>query len=231
MKKIAILQPNYIPWKGVFDLISRVDVFVFLDDVQYTRKDWRNRNKIRTTNGDVWLTVPVKTKGLRHQLICDAEIENTYNWQHKHYRTIKNSYCKSGYFKEFEILLNKIYIDNKWTKISDLDIFSTKLIAETLGINVEWYRSSDLGQTGDKGGEKIVKICKMLGCGYFINGPASRAFMDEQIFIENDIILDYIDYNYPEYKQLHNPFCHNVSILDVIFNCGYNAKNLVCLGK
>jgi len=231
MKKIAILQPNYIPWKGVFDLISRVDVFVFLDDVQYTTKDWRNRNKIKTMNGDLWLTVPVRTKGLRNQLICDAEIENMYNWQYKHYKMIKNNYSKAKFFADFEYLLEKIYIEKQWTKIADLDIFSTKLIAETLGIKVEWYKSSDLQQTGNKEGEKIVKICKMLCCEYFINGPSARAFMNEQLFIENNIVLNYMDYNYPEYNQLYKPFSHNVSVLDVIFNCGYKSRDLICMNN
>src|SRR5436190_11370628 len=105
MKKIAILQPNYIPWKGVFDLISRIDVFVFYDDVQYTAKDWRSRNRIRTAHGDIWLTVPVLSKGLRTQRICDAVIDPLSNWQEKHYKALKANYQKAKYFKEYEYLL------------------------------------------------------------------------------------------------------------------------------
>lgn len=231
MKKIAILQPNYIPWKGVFDLISRVDHFVFYDDVQYTKKDWRNRNKIKTPNGEFWLTVPVLTKGLRDQLICDTMIDTSTNWQEKHFKALRSSFLKAPFFKDYEFLLEDIYLKMKWTKISDLDIYSTKLLAKTLGVDVNWYNSSDLHQTGSKDGEKVVKICKLLGCDYFINGPSAKSFMDEDLFKENDIVLDYINYEYPLYPQMYGNFNHYVSVLDVIFNCGKNAPEMICMGN
>ncbi len=227
MKKIAILQPNYIPWKGVFDLISRVDVFVFYDDVQYTTKDWRNRNRIKTPNGEIWLTVPVLTKGLREQLICEARINTATNWQEKHFKALRSSYQKAPFFKDYEYLLEDLYLKQQWTKISDLDIYSTKLLAKTLGIDVQWHNSSDLQQTGSKDGEKVVKICKLLECDYFINGPSARGFMNEALFKESGIVLDYMKYNYPVYPQLHGPFTHHVSVLDVIFNCGPKARDMI----
>ena len=229
MKKIAILQPNYIPWKGVFDLISRVDAFVFYDDVQYTAKDWRSRNRIRTAHGDIWLTVPVLSKGLRDQRICDAVIDPHSNWQDKHYKAFKANYQKAKYFKDYEYLLEEIYLTRRWAKISDLDIFATKLIAGAMGITAEWHRSSDLGQSGSKDGEKAINLCKLLGCDYFINGPSARTFMDTSLFLENGIELDYISYCYPEYEQLHQPFVHEVTVLDVIFNCGPDARAFVCM--
>jgi len=225
-----MLQPNYIPWKGVFDLISRVDVFVFYDDVQYTTKDWRNRNKIKTPNGDLWLTVPVKTRNARSQLIYQAEIDNSTPWQDKHLKSLWASYRKTKFFTDYEELLEQIYQANTWTSIADLNIFSTKLIAESLGIDVEWQRSSNLGHSGGKNGEKIIKICKQLGCNYFINGPSSRPFMDQSLFDKSGVVLDYIKYNYPEYQQAHGEFNHNVSILDVLFNVGPSAKEFVCRG-
>jgi hypothetical protein len=227
MKKVAMLQPNYIPWKGVFDLISRVDAFVFYDDVQYTVKDWRNRNKIKTKDGELWLTVPVITKGRREQLVCEAEIDNTTDWQKKHYKTIVASYLKAPYFKSYEYLLKEIYLERQWAMLADLDIFSTKLIAEALGLNVEWHKSSDLMETGDKHGEKVVKICKRLGCDYFLNGPASRGYMDDAVFAENHVILDYISYDYREYPQMYGPFTHQVSILDLLFHCGPDARQYI----
>ncbi len=226
-KKIAILQPNYIPWKGVFDLINQVDVFVFYDDVQYTKKDWRSRNKIKSPNGEYWLTVPVATKGKREQLIFEAEIDNTQIWQSKHYKSICNSYNKAPYFEKYKYIIDEIYINNKWDKLVDLNIFATKLIADTLGIKVEWYKSSDYNFTGDKNGEKVVKLCKELDCNYFINGPASKAFMDDELFKQNDIQLKYMEYNYPEYKQLYPPFDHYVTVLDTLFHCGEESKKLI----
>ena len=227
MKKIAILQPNYIPWKGVFDLINTVDVFVFFDDVQYTVKDWRSRNKIKTTHGDLWLSVPVKTSGLRNQLICDTLIDNTVNWQLKHYKSIKLAYQKAPYFKDFDFLLEEMYINNKWEKISDLNIFSTKQIANLLNITVEWVISSELKSEGKKDGERVIDICNKLGCDYFINGPTAKGFMDEEKFKIANIILDYKVYDYIEYPQLYPPFNHYVSVLDVLFNCGKDAKNYI----
>lgn len=226
-RKIAILQPNYIPWKGVFDLINRVEVFVFFDDVQYTAKDWRNRNKIKTKDGDIWLTVPVKTKGLRDQKICEAHIDTTSKWQENHYKTIKNAYKNAKFYKEYEYLLEQIYIEHKWELISDLNIFSTKLIADALGISVQWELSSKLNIEGSKDGERAIKICKALDCNYFINGPASKAFMNASLFEEHKIHLTYIDYEYKEYTQLYKPFNHQVSIFDVLFNCGDDAKELI----
>ena len=226
--KIAILQPNYIPWKGVFDLINQVDVFVFYDDVQYTKKDWRNRNKIKTPNGEIWLSVPVLHKGKRYQNISDTKIDTSKNWQQKHYKSIEKSYQKAPYFNEYKYLLDDIYINNKWSNISELNVYSTKHIAKLLDIDVEWYLSSQLSCDGKKNGEKIINICKKLGCNYFINGPSSKSFMDQKLFNEASITLEYMAYNYKAYKQLYPPFNHKVTIFDVIFNCGVEkAKELI----
>ena len=226
-KVIGILQPNYIPWKGVFDLINRVDIFVFYDDVQYTTKDWRNRNKIKTKDGLKWLTVPVIKKGLRHQLISQTKIDNSTNWQSKHYKTIISSFSKSPYLKDYEYLLEEIYLKKKWNMLSDLNITSTVFLAEALGIKMEWYKSSEFDETGSKDGEKVIKICQRLGCNHFINGPASREYMNEELFSNYHVSLSYIDYQYPEYPQLHGPFCHQVSILDLLFNCGPKALDFI----
>lgn len=229
MTKIAILQPNYIPWKGVFDLINRVDTFVFYDDVQYTTKDWRNRNKIKTENGSMWLSVPVLNKSRRHQLICDAMIDKTKHWQKDHFKKISFYYKKTKYFNEYKHLLDTIYLENQWNCLSELNIYSTMLIASEIGINANWIKSSDLKIHGSKNGEKVVKICKMLGCNEFINGPSSKAFMDEHLFKQNGIRLDYMSYSYPEYEQAYEPFLHQVTVLDVLFNCGKDSKKFICM--
>lgn len=225
MRKIAMLQPNYIPWKGVFDLISKVDVFVFYDDVQYTKRDWRNRNKIKSKDGELWLTVPVKNNG--KQLICEVDIDPASDWQSSHYRTIKGNYLKAPFFKDYEYILDEIYLKRKWEKISELDIFSTKLIANALDLKPEWVIASELGVQGNKDGEKVIEICKRLDCNYFINGPTSKEFMNEEKFKTENIVLDYMEYKYEEYPQLHGEFIHAVSVLDVIFNCGPDAKKFV----
>lgn len=229
MKKIAILQPNYIPWKGVFDLINRVDVFVFYDDVQYTTKDWRNRNKIKTPQGDLWLTVPVRSKGLRGQRISEAMIDlEKQNWQQKHLESIRNNYKQAPFFRKYEDLLEEIYVNHVWEKIADLDIFATRRIAELLDIDAEWHRSSDLDQYGSKDGEKVLRICETLGCDYFLNGPSAKPFMDGHLFEQKGVALEFMDYNYVPYPQLHGPFTHHVTVLDVMFNCGPSARDLIC---
>lgn len=227
MRKIAILQPNYIPWKGVFDLANRSDVFVFYDDVVYTKRDWRNRNKIKSANGEIWLTVPVLTKGRHGQLICEAQINNTINWQDKHFRSLWTSYRKTRFFSKYEYILEAMYKTSTWEYIADLNIFSTKLIASALGIDVEWYTSSDIMQKGDKNGERAINICKALNAQHFINGPSSKRFLDESLFPKNEIVLEYIEYEYPTYSQLHGSFCHHVSVLDVLFHCGPDAPNVI----
>lgn len=225
MNKVAMLQPNYIPWKGVFDLIDQVDIFVFYDDVQYTKRDWRNRNKIRTANGETWLSVPVNSS--RGDLICDVQINNESDWQKKHYQSIKTNYSKAQFFSESSYILDEIYINRKWDSLNELNIYTTKLIASHLGIECTWVKSSDLNIQGSKDGEKIIKICKELGCDYFINGPASKGFMNEERFKKENIILNYIEYLYPEYKQLHEPFNHYVTVLDLIFCCGPDSINKI----
>ena len=161
-------------------------------------------------------------------LLCDAVIDPLSNWQAKHHKALRTNYQKARYFKEYQYLLEDIYLARTWSKISDLNIFATKLIAGVLGIRAEWHRSSDLRPSGSKNGERAIQLCKALRCDYFINGPSARAFMDPTLFLENGIELDYMSYSYPEYEQLFPPFVHEVTALDVIFNCGPDARKLVC---
>jgi len=234
MKTAAMLQSNYIPWKGVFDLIHRADVFVFYDDVQFTKKDWRSRNVIPTANGDLWLTVPVLTKGKREQLIYEAMIDTSVDWQSKHYKTLTLNYAKAPYIKEYTGLLHDFYLNRQWENLSEMNMYMTGYICDILGIKTEFTTSQQLNISGSKDGEKVIKICKVLGCDRFINGPASKAFMDESKFKENNITLEYIEYEYPEYRQLYEPFNHYVSILDLLFMTGpaapyyiYDWKNKI----
>lgn len=223
MKKVAMLQSNYIPWKGVFDLIHRVDVFVFYDDVQYTKKDWRSRNKIPTKNGEIWLTVPVKTKGKFDQLICDTEIDTSTDWQAKHKKTLTLNYSKAPYFTDYSDLLDDFYTDHRWTNLSEMNRYMTETIARRLGITTEFVNGPELDCHGSKDGEKVINICRKLDCDWFLNGPASKAFMDQAKFDAAGIELHYMDYAYPKYHQRIYPFDHYVSVLDLLFNEGSNA--------
>ncbi|MDH5918965.1 WbqC family protein [Vibrio splendidus] len=222
MKKIAILQSNYIPWKGVFDMINQVDTFVFFEDVDYTNRDWRTRNKIRTNSGSKWLTVPVK-KMPRGTKICDIRIANDGKWQKKHKSTISQSYSKAKYFQEYKWILDDIY-DTEWDSLSDFNIYTTKLICDLLGIQCNFVNSKDIESIGVKD-DKLISICKSLSADYYLSGPSAKNYIDNDKFEEESIELAYIDYSgYPEYSQVQDDFEHYVSVLDVIFNCGPDSR-------
>jgi hypothetical protein len=223
--RVAILQSNYIPWKGVFDMISQVDKFVFFEDVDYTKRDWRTRNTIKTVNGDAILTVPVK-KMPRGTKIFEIELLNDGKWQKKHMNTIKLAYSKAPYFKEYDWLLEEIYLNHSWEKLSEFNIYVTKLLCKVLGINTEFVNSVDLSTTGTKD-DKLIEICKKVGGTSYLSGPAAKDYIEIDKFKAANIELNYIDYKYPEYQQLHGDFNHYVSVLDLIFNCGPNSINLI----
>ena len=225
MSKVAILQSNYIPWKGEFDMINQVDKFVFFEDVDFTKRDWRTRNCIKTANGDVMLTVPVK-KMPRGTKIFEIDILNDGKWQKKHHNTIKLAYSKAKHFKEFEWILDEIYVNHTWEKLSTFNIFVTKLLCEVLGVEAEFVNSVDLATEGYKD-DKLLNICKKLGATHYLSGPAAKDYIDDDKFKEANVSLEYIDYSYPEYPQLHGDFNHYVSVLDLIFNCGLEAKNFI----
>lgn len=229
MKKIAILQSNYIPWKGVFDMMNKVDTFVFFEDVDFTKRDWRIRNKIKTPEGEIWLTIPVK-KASRGIKIYEIQISQEENWQEKHYKTITQYYKKAKYFEEYKWLLDKIYLEKKWKNLSEFNIFSNILIAKELGIKTEFINSKDLKTSGTKD-DKLIEICEKLEGNYYLSGPAAKDYIDNEKFKNKNINLAYIKYEYPEYKQLYGEFNHYLSIFDVLFNCGKDTQNYIFTGR
>ena len=228
--KCAILQSNYIPWKGVFDMINQVDTFVFFEDVDYTKRDWRTRNKIKTANGDIWLSIPVR-KSPRGTKIFQIEISPEENWQEKHYKTIVNNYKKALYFDRYHHLLEVIYLNEKWTNLSEFNIHVTKLLADTLNIKTNFINSVDLRTHGTKD-DKLIEICKVVNADFYLSGPAAKNYITPEKFHRAGIELAYIDYgHYPEYKQLHGKFDHFVSVLDVLFNCGDDSMDFIAMNK
>jgi hypothetical protein len=224
MKKIAILQSNYIPWKGYFDLINMVDEFVLYDDMQYTRRDWRNRNKIQTPSGLKWLSIPVETKGKYHQKINETNVSDTL-WSVKHWQTIKQFYSKAPFFKEYKNVFEDVYLNNSESQLSQINYKFILLINEILGIKTKISRSSDFelvdGQT-----EKLLGICQQAGADVYLSGPAAKEYFDEAVSEEMGISVEWMDYSgYTVYGQLYSPFEHGVTILDLIFNEGPNATN------
>ncbi len=226
MKKIAILQSNYIPWKGYFDLINMVDEFVLYDDMQYTRRDWRNRNKIKTPQGVKWLTVPVEVKGKYFQKINETRISEP-DWAVKHWQTIKQFYAKAPYFKIYKESFEEFYLNNNEELLSQVNFRLIQTVNETLGINTKLRWSSEFelveGQT-----EKLLGICQQAGADVYLSGPAAKDYFDDSLAERINIKVEWMDYSgYPEYHQLHEPFEHRVTILDLIFNEGPNAKKFM----
>ena len=225
-KKIAILQSNYIPWKGYFDIIASVDEFIFYDEMQYTKNDWRNRNKIKTQNGLIWLTIPCETKGAidNFQRICDTKITDK-RWAKKHWNSIQNAYAKAPYFKEYKSFFEKLYNEcaeeDYLCKINYKFVYA---INELLGIKTKISFSQDYGLIEGKT-ERLVDLVQKAGGTSYLSGPAAKDYIDENLFKEANIELEWMDYSgYPEYSQLFPPFEHGVTILDLIFNCGPEAR-------
>lgn len=221
-KSVAILQSNYIPWKGYFDIIKSVDEFIIYDDVQYTKNDWRNRNKIKTVHGLSWLTIPVVHNDI-NQKINETEIANEI-WAKKHWTSIKQSYSKATYFDVYSDLVEELYLSNSKVKLlSEVNLSFIKMINKMLGINTEITFSTDYNIVGEKS-ERLVEICKKAGATKYISGAAAKSYLNEGLFTEEKIEVEWFNYSgYREHKQIHPPFIHQVTVLDLIFNEGINA--------
>ncbi|MEZ8825278.1 WbqC family protein [Vibrio amylolyticus] len=222
--KLAISQSNYIPWKGYFDLIASVSTFVIYDDMQYTKNDWRNRNKIMTPNGSQWLTIPVDTGGKFGQKISEVKINNR-PWQKKHWKTISQNYSKSPFFNDYKSLFETLYLDSHYERLSDVNYSFIKVICEILGITTKLVWSNELILHGERN-ERLVNICKQLDSKVYVSAPAAKDYLQIDNFSQNNIEVEWFNYDgYKEYQQIGSEFCHNVSVLDLIFNMGPDARS------
>lgn len=223
--KAAIIQSNYLPWKGYFAIINEVDIFVFLEDVQYTKNDWRNRNKLKTPRGTEWITVPV-ISGI-NQKIFEAKIDYSQDWMKKHRKMINANYAASKYYDIYNGEILEIY-DKKFETISELNIYAIKKICKILDIDTKFVNSTDLDIGGVKD-DKIIEICKQIGADKYLSGPSAKDYIIDEKFEKEGITLEYKNYSgYLEYPQLWGTFNHFVSIIDIIFNCGEKAPYYIC---
>ena len=227
MKKVAILQSDYIPWKGYFDIINMVDEFILYDDVQYTRNDWRNRNQIKTANGVQWITIPVFTSSKFGQNINETKTSNP-KWSVKHLKTLKQCYAKAPYFKEYEPVLEELYQKaGQLEYLSQINYLFLTEICKLLGIDtrISWSTDYDSveGQT-----ERLASLVHAVGGDYYLSGPSAQSYIKNEVFEGAGIQLEYMDYTgYPEYPQLHGDFEHAVSILDLLFMTGPDAPRFM----
>lgn len=223
MKRVAILQSSYIPWKGYFDLMRQVDEFILYDDAQFTKRDWRNRNQIKTKDGLLWLTIPVHVKGLFTQAIKDVLISDP-SWGDKHFKTIAAAYARAPHFRGYRDMVEELYRGAASLRLSDVNRRFIEAFAQVLGIGTKLSWSMDY-RLPEGRVERLVALCQQAGATAYLSGPAARDYIDPKLFADAGIDLSYMDYGgYPEYPQLYPPFAQHVSIVDLIFNVGPDAR-------
>lgn len=228
VKRIVILQPGYLPWLGFFDQVHKSDIFVIYDDVQYTKRSWRNRNKIKTSTGWMWLTVPVIQKGEYFQTLLETKIDNTQPWRKKHWASIRSNYSKAPFFKNHSRFFEDIY-KYKWESLVDLNTEIIKYLMEELGIKTQLMYSSKLKIPG-KGTERLIKICQELGATHYLTGDLAKDYLEQTRFAKENIILEFQNYKHPIYPQLYDQFIPYLSVIDLMFNCGKESLNII-LGR
>jgi len=221
-RSVAIVQSCYIPWKGYFDLMASVDEFVLYDDRQFTKRDWRNRNRIKTQQGTQWLTIPVETKGRYEQRIDETLISDPA-WAQQHWKTLVHTYAAAPYFAEYRELLEGLYGSATQSRLSLVNRHFLEAINELLGIGTTLSWSTDYEAEGARS-ERLVSLCRAAEATHYLSGPRARDYLDEALFADAGVEVSYFDYDgYPAYEQLHPPFDHAVTILDLILNTGPNA--------
>ncbi|MGK0437473.1 MAG: hypothetical protein ACJATK_000414 [Paracoccaceae bacterium] len=225
MQKIAISQSNYVPWKGYIDMIASVDSFILYDDMQYTKRDWRNRNKIKTPQGLKWVSIPVDVKGKYFQKINQTHVTDS-SWASSHWSSIQQNYRKAPHYKETADWLKPLYDQaQNLSLLSDINRLFLDRICQQLGIETE-IRSSNEFSLVDGKTERLVDLCEQLGADRYVSGGSAKSYVVEELFEEKKISLEWFDNSaYPEYPQPYGDFEHSVSILDLFFNVGPNAHS------
>lgn len=224
-KAVAILQSNYIPWKGYFDIIASVDEFVIFDDVQFTRRDWRNRNKIVLDGRLHWLTIPVLSKGKFDEPI-DSIMVADKSWATGHWKTIRQAYRKAPHFAEYATVLEDLYRRAAvLERLTDINELFLRGLSALLELDTAFSRSDTVPRIAESATGRLVEICSARGATEYISGPAARAYIDTALFDAAQISLRYANYSgYPTYDQASEEFEHGVSLIDVLMRCGPAAR-------
>lgn len=217
---VAIVQSNYIPWKGYFDLIGSCEHFVIYDESQYTKRDWRNRNLIKTPKGLRWLSVPVSVKSKFHQRIAEAVVADK-KWAREHWLTLVHSYRRAPGFRVFKDKFHDLYSKAEGLEyLSDINTLFIREICSILDISTKIYQSSEFELESGKN-ERLVGICKAVGADKYVSGPAAKCYLDTDNFASEGVVVEWFKYGpYKEYEQLYSPFEHRVSVLDFLFSLG-----------
>ena len=218
-------QPVYLPWLGLFHKIALADTFISFNQVQYLLKDWNNRNKIKTSAGDIWLTVPVLTKGHREKKIKEIEINNSVNWRKKHWKSIWLAYKKAPFFNKYSDFLEDVY-QREWKLLTELNEYMLKWFLDVLGIKVKFLDASEFSFSGEKS-DLVLDMCKCLEADVYIFGEQGKNYANIKLFEKEDIKIVFQEYDHPVYPQLHGNFISHISILDLLFNCGDGSLEIL----
>lgn len=225
---VSIHQPHYLPWLGYFDKIEQSDVFVFLDNVQFKKNEWQNRNKIKTSSGWQWLSVPVRHSFT--QKISEVEINNTVLWGRKHLNALITNYSKASFFEDYIGFFEQTYV-REWTYLADINIHLIKYLADTLGLSGKKLVLASELESREGSTERLVDICKQLGGDTYLSGKDGAKYMDLEIFKEEGIQVIFQDYKHPKYSQLYGDFEPNLSVIDLLFNCGPDSLSILKKGE
>lgn len=225
-KVVAILQSNYIPWKGYLDIISAVDEFIVFDEVQFTRRDWRNRNKIINGGKVQWLTIPVKVKGAFEAPINSITVADQ-NWTRQHWSSIRHAYARAPFFERYAPELEAAYRHAATlTRLSEINLHFLGVLARLMGLSTPFVSSATAPRLTENKTGRLVEICRARGATSYLSGPAARVYIETARFTEAGISLAYADYSgYAEYDQAMTPFEHGVSVIDLLMRCGPQARN------
>lgn len=224
-RTVVVLQPGYLPWLGFFDQLRHADVFVYYDDVQFDKHGWRNRNRIKTPAGPLWLTVPVLHHGKGPMPINETLIDNTASWPRKHIGSLKQYYAKAPYAKRYLPELEEI-LSRPWTHLVDLDLAVAGALAGWFGLTAPTLRASSLGIGGGQS-ERLVNLCRHLGATRYLSGSAARDYLDVGLFERHGITVAWQDYQHPTYPQQHGTFEPFLSAIDLLLNCGDQSARIL----
>lgn len=223
---VTIHQPECLPWLGFFDKMSRADVFVFLDNVQFEKEYFQNRNRVRTATGWTWLTVPVLSKGRLHQQIRDVEVDNRRDWQTKHWKTILMSYGRAPFYSSYREILEEAYLRVRWPRLVDWSVRWIRWGAEQFGIKPEFCSASNLGVEGHSSA-LLLAICKRLGARTYVSGISGKDYLDETLFREHGVNIQYQKFHHPVYRQQYEPFEPCMAFVDLLLNHGPASRKIL----
>ena len=227
--KIAIHQPGYLPWLPFFRKIIESDIFVFLDDAQYEKNGWQNRNKIKVNGKNTWITVPVHAD--MHLKLNEIKMVQNIDWQKKHCKTFEINYSKSKYFSEYWKKLEIIY-QKKFEYLIDINIELIYFILNEIGVTKKIIKSSELN-IKEKGSKRILEICKQIGAETYISGMGlpGKKYLDVKDFEQDNIKIEFHNFEYSKYSQIGDNFIPNLSCIDLLLNEGNNSKEIILSSK